>query len=68
MHWLQWERVLLALPSGLGNGAEPMAVLGLQPVLISGTCHDRRHPSLLYDWYVCFLAWERKEKKHESGK
>lgn len=68
MPWLGWEWVLLALPSGLGNGAEPMAVLGLQHAFVSGTWHDCRHPSLFYDRYICFQAWEREEKKHRSGK
>lgn len=68
MPWLWWERVLLALPSGLGNGAEPMAAPGLQHALVSGTWHDRRQPSLFCDWYICFPAWEREEKKHRSGK
>ena len=68
MPWLQRERVLLALPLGLGNGAEPMAAPGLQHALVSGTWHDRRHPSLFYDQYICFPIWEREGKKHSSGK
>lgn len=60
--------VLLTLPSGLGNGAEPMAAPGLQPALVSGTWHGRRHPSLVYDRDICFPAWEREGKNHSSGK
>lgn len=54
--------MLLALPSGLGNGAEPTAAPGLQRTLVSGTWHDHRRPSLFYDQYICFLAWEMEEK------
>lgn len=68
MPWLWRERVLVALPSGLGNGAEPMAAPGLQHALVSCIWHNCRHPSLFYDRYICFPAWEREEKKHRSGK
>lgn len=54
--------MLLALPSGLGNGAEPTAALGLQHALVSGTWHDHRRLSLVYNRYICFLAWEMEEK------
>lgn len=66
MPWL-W-RVLLALPVGLGNGAEPMAVPGLQHALVSGAWHDLRRPTLFYDGYICFLAWETEGKTPQEWK
>lgn len=68
MPWLWRERVLVALPSGLGNGAEPMAAPGLQHALVSCIWHNCRHPSLFYDRYICFPAWEREEKKAQEWK
>lgn len=43
MPWLRQGRGLLVLPPGLGNGAELMAVPGLQRGLVSGTVHARGH-------------------------
>lgn len=43
MPWLRQDRVLPALPPGPGNGAELMAVPGLQRALVSGTWHARGH-------------------------
>lgn len=54
--WLWW--VLLALPTGLGNGAEPMA-------FVSGAWHDRGRFTM-----GTFASWlgKRREKPHRNGK